>query len=46
MGALRGTGDVVVPMAGYVIAFWVCALPLCYYWGYRQAAGAAGIVGG
>lgn len=46
MGALRGTGDVVFPMAGYVIAFWACALPLCYYWGYRQAAGAAGIVEG
>lgn len=46
MGALRGTGDVVLPMASYLIAFWGCALPLCYYWGYRQAAGAAGIAQG
>ncbi|HEX3065015.1 MAG TPA: MATE family efflux transporter [Dongiaceae bacterium] len=46
MGALRGTGDVLFPMAGYLIAFWGCALPLCYYWGYRQAAGAVGIVEG
>ncbi len=43
MGALRGTGDVLLPMVSYVIAFWGCALPLCYYWGYRQAGGAAGI---
>lgn len=46
MGALRGTGDVVLPMASYLIAFWGCALPLCYYWGYRQEAGAVGIAKG
>ena len=46
MGALRGAGDVVLPTAAYAIAFWGCALPLCYYFGYRQASGAAGIAWG
>ncbi len=46
MGALRGTGDVVLPTVTYALAFWGCALPLCYYLGYRQAAGAAGIAWG
>jgi len=46
MGALRGTGDVVMPMASYLIAFWGCALPLCYHWGYRQGTGAVGIAQG
>jgi multidrug resistance protein, MATE family len=46
MGALRGTGDVILPTATYAISFWGCALPLCYYLGYRQATGAAGIAWG
>ena len=46
MGALRGTGDVLFPMAAYLIAFWGCGLPLCYYWGYRQGTGAVGIAQG
>jgi len=46
MGALRGTGDVVLPTVTYAIAFWACSLPLCYYFGYRQATGAAGIAWG
>jgi MATE family multidrug resistance protein len=46
MGALRGTGDVALPTATYAIAFWGCALPLSYFFGYRQAAGAAGIAMG
>jgi MATE family multidrug resistance protein len=43
MGALRGSGDVILPTATYAIAFWGLALPLCYYLGYRQAGGAMGI---
>jgi multidrug resistance protein, MATE family len=46
MGALRGAGDVLAPMATYALAFWGCSIPLCYYLGYRQAAGAAGIAWG
>jgi MATE family multidrug resistance protein len=46
MGALRGTADVVLPMASYAIAFWGCAVPLCYYLGYLQRGGALGLVWG
>jgi len=44
MGALRGAGDVVFPMAIYAIAFGGFALPLSYYFGYREGGGASGLV--
>jgi len=44
MGALRGAGDVVFPMAIYAIAFGGFALPLSYHFGYREGGGAAGLV--
>jgi multidrug resistance protein, MATE family len=46
MGALRGTADVVLPTASYALAFWGCAVPLCYYAGYRQGGGALGLAWG
>jgi MATE family multidrug resistance protein len=46
MGALRGAADVVVPTASYALAFWGCAIPLCYYLGYRQREGALGLAWG
>jgi MATE family multidrug resistance protein len=46
MGALRGVADVALPMVSYGIAFWGCSLPICYYFGYRQAAGPEGLVWG
>jgi MATE family multidrug resistance protein len=46
MGALRGTADVILPMVSYAIAFWGCAVPLCYYLGYLQRGGALGLVWG
>ena len=46
MGALRGVADVALPTACYGIAFWGCSVPLCYYLGYRQAAGPEGLIWG
>ncbi len=46
MGALRGTADVVLPTLIYALAFWGCSIPLCYYMGYRQGAGALGLAWG
>ena len=44
MGALRGAGDVLVPTATYAVAFGGCAIPLCYFFGYRQAGSTTGLV--
>ena len=44
MGALRGAGDVLVPTAMYAVAFGGCAIPLCYYFGYRQNGSTTGLV--
>jgi Na+-driven multidrug efflux pump len=44
MGALRGAGDVLVPTATYAVAFGGCAIPLCYYFGYRQSGSTTGLV--
>jgi len=44
MGALRGAGDVLVPTAMYAVAFGGCAIPLCYYFGYRQSGSTTGLV--
>jgi MATE family multidrug resistance protein len=46
MGALRGAADVALPMACYGIAFWGCSIPICYYFGYRQAIGPEGLIWG
>jgi MATE family multidrug resistance protein len=46
MGALRGAADVFLPTAIYGLAFWGCAVPVCYYLGYRQGAGAVGMAWG
>jgi len=46
MGALRGTADVILPTACFALAFWGCAIPICYYLGYRQGAGALGLAWG
>jgi MATE family multidrug resistance protein len=46
MGALRGTGDVFLPSATYALAFWGCAIPVCYILGYRHAMGALGLAWG
>jgi len=45
-GALRGLADVRWPMASAGVAFWGCALPLCYYFGFRRAMGAEGLIWG
>jgi MATE family multidrug resistance protein len=44
MGALRGAADVLLPTAVYALAFGGCAIPLSYYFGYRQSGGAAGLL--
>jgi MATE family multidrug resistance protein len=46
MGALRGAADVFLPTATYGVAFWGCAVPVCYYLGYRQGTGAVGLTSG
>jgi MATE family multidrug resistance protein len=46
MGALRGTADVLLPTLCYALAFWGCAVPLCYHLGYRRGAGALGLAWG
>lgn len=46
VGALRGAADVILPTLSYALAFWGCAVPLCYYLGYRQAMGAVGLAWG
>jgi Na+-driven multidrug efflux pump len=46
MGALRGVADVILPMASYALAFWGCAVPLCYYLGYRQGGARSAWPGG
>ena len=46
MGALRGAADVILPTASFAIAFWGCAVPLCYFLGYRQGVGPLGLAWG
>jgi multidrug resistance protein, MATE family len=46
MGALRGCGDLLLPTLVYAFAFLGCAIPLSYYFGYRQGEGAVGLVWG
>lgn len=42
-GVLRGLGDVRVPMAFNVVAFWLFALPLAYVLGHTFALGPVGV---
>lgn len=44
MGSLRGAGDVWVPMGLQTISFWVVAVPLAAYFGFRQNLGAPGLI--
>lgn len=46
LGALRGTGDVLVPMASYAVAFWLVAVPAAYALGLAGGAGIAGLLWG
>lgn len=46
MGSLRGTGDVWVPMGLQTFSFWVVAVPLAAYFGFRQNLGAPGLIFG
>ena len=46
VGALRGAADVILPTLSYALAFWGCAVPLCYYLGYREGWGAVGLAWG
>jgi MATE family multidrug resistance protein len=46
MGALRGAADVILPTASFAIAFWGCAVPLCYFLGYRLGVGPLGLAWG
>lgn len=39
MGSLRGTGDVWTPMAIQGFAFWVVAVPVSAYFGFRDESG-------
>jgi Na+-driven multidrug efflux pump len=45
-GVLRGTADVLLPTLCYALAFWGCAVPLCYHLGYRHGSGALGLAWG
>jgi MATE family multidrug resistance protein len=46
VGALRGAADVILPTLSYALAFWGCAVPLCYYLGYREGWGTVGLAWG
>jgi MATE family, multidrug efflux pump len=46
MGSLRGAGDVWVPMGLQTFSFWVVAVPLAFYFGFRQNLGAPGLIFG
>lgn len=43
LGALRGTGDVLMPTLSYALAFWVIAMPAAYYMSLKEDAGIAGL---
>jgi MATE family multidrug resistance protein len=43
LGALRGLSDVKIPTGLTFIAYWVLALPLGYYLGFKLGMGAAGV---
>lgn len=44
MGSLRGAGDVWIPMGMQTVSFWVVAVPLASYFGFRQNLGAPGLI--
>lgn len=46
MNALRGLGDVWVPMGLQFVAFWLLALPAGYVFAFRLGLGTAGLMGG
>ena len=43
LGALRGLADVKIPTALTFVAYWVLALPLGYYLGFKLEMGAEGV---
>ena len=43
MSALRGLSDVRVPTAIAFFAYWLVALPTCYFFGFTRHAGPRGI---
>jgi MATE family multidrug resistance protein len=43
MGALRGAGDVVVPTAVHLFAFWMVGLPAAWYFGLEAGCGVPGL---
>jgi MATE family multidrug resistance protein len=44
MGALRGTGDVLLPTLSQALSFWIIAVPLAYVFGLNGDAGVAGLL--
>jgi MATE family multidrug resistance protein len=46
LGALRGTGDVLFPMASYAVAFWLIAAPAAYVLGLEGGSGIVGLLWG
>jgi MATE family multidrug resistance protein len=39
IGALRGTGDIIVPTAMYAVSFWAIGVPLAYWLGVAEGGG-------
>ena len=46
MGALRATGDVLLPTLSYAFAFWLVAVPAAYVFGLKGDAGVEGLFWG
>ncbi len=46
LGALRGTGDVVLPALFYAVSFWGVAVPTAYLVGLKGGAGIEGLLWG
>jgi MATE family multidrug resistance protein len=46
LGALRGTGDVLLPTLSYAVSFWVVAVPAAYFLGLKGQAGVEGLLWG
>jgi MATE family multidrug resistance protein len=44
LGALRGTGDVLLPTLSYALAFWLVAVPAAYVFGLKGDAGIEGLL--